>query len=184
LPADWRLSAEPADDQTIRLAPGELVQGWASLATPEALGEGDHVDIRFVAIDQARNQVFGQSEWFVVYDVTPPEISGAAYSVDEESGLVEVSVTANDTVSMLKEASGVRVEYSTDGGVTFSNRVLAYLDGNFVGPTRFRGELGPFAEGTEIAMSLLVQDIAGNTSQRVFEPIIVRHRADATAAGR
>jgi hypothetical protein len=177
LPKQWMLTTEPKNGQMVRVEPGAIVQGYAILKTASVLDQGDHVDIRFAAVDKKNKTIFGQSEWFVVFDITPPEISGLAYSVDKETGVVEVTLTANDLVSMLREASGVRVEYSTDGGVTFSNKVLAYLDGNFVGPTRFRGELGPFAEKTQLAMSVHVEDIAGNKSQRIFEPIVIPNRS-------
>lgn len=93
--------------------------------------------------------------------------------MDKDTGLTEVTATANDVTSMIKEASGVRVEYSTDSGVTFSTRVLAYLDGNFVGPTRFRGDLGPFTPGTKLAMSIHAEDIAGNTTVRKIDPVVI-----------
>lgn len=183
LPAGWEVSTSPKNGEKVHLEPLAVAQGFATLKTPPSLGEGDHLDLRFAAIDTAANAVFGQSEWFVVYDTTPPEISGLSYTLDNETGLIEVTLTANDSTSMLREASGVRVEYSTDGGVTFSNRVLAYLDGNFVGPTRFRGYLGPFAPDTHVEMSVLVADIAENTAQRGFEPITVTRAVSIARQG-
>jgi hypothetical protein len=177
IPKGWQVTTVPKDGQTVQVKPSAVVQGHAYIKTPDDLHEGDHVDLRFMAVDKRDNSVFGQSEWFLVYDISPPDITGLSYSIDKETSVVEVSLTATDLVSFLKEASGCRVEYSTDGGTTFSNKILAYLDGNFVGPTRFRGELGPFAPRTRLVMSVIVEDIAGNRSQRAFEPIVVGSRS-------
>jgi hypothetical protein len=186
LPKDWQLSVFPRNNDEVTIAAGDVVQGHALLQTAPRVAEGDHIDILFSAIDVKEGTVFGQSEWFLIYDTSPPEISGLAYSVDKETGLVDVTLTANDIISFIKEASGCRVEYSTDGGVTFSNRILAYLDGNFVGPTRFRGDVGPFAPGTQLTMNVIVEDAVGNSSRRTFETITVGEKTvknDAQPAG-
>lgn len=176
LPDGWRLSTRWANGETISIPAGGVVQGYAMLTTPETLQEGEHLDIRFLALDPTDGSVTSQSEWFVVYDSGAPEISELTHEVDERTGGLRVALTANDPTSMLKEASGVRVEYSTDGGTTFSNRVLAYLDGNFVGPTRFGGDLGPFAPGTKVVLNVVVDDIAGNKAERRLPMVTIPSR--------
>ena len=173
LPSDWKLATEQRNGQESMLMPEQVINGNISITTPKTLTEGEHVDVRVSAIDkQTRKPVF-QTEWFAIWDVTPPEMTGLGFSMDPQTGMVDVTLTANDKTSMIKEASGARVEYSTDGGVTFSSKIMFYTAGNFVGPTKFRAQLGPFVPGTKINIKAIAEDIAGNSVKRQIEPILV-----------
>ena len=153
--------------------PDEVVNGYISVTTPKTMTEGQHLDVLVSAIDKETRQPVFQSEWFVVCDMTPPEMTGLGYSVDPQTGMLDVTLTANDRTSMLKEASGVRIEYSTDGGLTFSSKIMFYVAGNFVGPTKFKANLGPFVPGTKVKLIAIAEDIAGNSVRRQIEPVEV-----------
>jgi hypothetical protein len=182
LPDRWVVSSSIEQGAKRHLEPGESVQGILQLTTPPQLVQGQHADFRLSATDPASGQVIGMTEWYAVYDTLPPVITAAGYEADPRTGTVRVQVTAVDDDSMIKEASGARVEYSTDDGTTFSSRVLAYADGNFVGPTRFLADLGPFAPGTKLTMTVVVEDIAGNKTRRVLEPVQIENRHSSIAA--
>jgi hypothetical protein len=183
MPLDWALLTSIPDGAERRLAPGETVQGILHLRTPPSVTQGQHVDVRVRVENLADHTIVGMTEWYAVYDIIPPAITEAGIEYDPARGLISVHVTATDDDSMIREASGARVEYSTDGGITFSSRVLAYADGNFVGPTRFLADVGPFRPGTEVRMAVVVEDIAGNRSTRNFAPITLGNgRAPLTAS--
>lgn len=179
LPSGWSVEVDPKPGTTSTVRPGEMVHGSICLSTLKDLVEGQHVDVRvgcFNARGESQAEEY-QFEWFAVYDNTPPEMTGMSYKVDPETGILEAASTVNDKHSMIKEASGVRVEYSTDGGITFSSRVMAYKAGNFVGPTSFKADLGPFAPGTQVTMRVVAEDIAGNRAERRFDPISIPRQA-------
>ncbi|MBE9179307.1 hypothetical protein IQ268_12120 [Oculatella sp. LEGE 06141] len=171
LPDGWIMYTEHKEEQENQIMPGETINGYITIKTPGTLKEGQHIDTRVTAVDKETQQPLFQDEWFTVYDTTPPETTGLGYSVDPETGIIEVTFAASDTVSMLKEASGVRVEYSTDNGLTYSDKTMFYLAGNFVGPTKFKANLGPFAPGTNLKVNAIAEDIAGNSVKRIIEPI-------------
>lgn len=176
LPQGWELTSSIENGSTRTLSAGETVQGVLYLRTPNELRPGQHIDVRVAATVPETGELVGVSEWYAVYNTSPPTITDAGYELDPKTGAVSVHVTAVDNDSMLKEASGARVEYSTDGGTTFSSRVLAYADGNFVGPTRFLTDLGPFATGTHLAMTLIVESISGNKTTRILAPVTITQR--------
>ena len=176
IPDSWQFETYPPNGTILKMKPGQVIQGVASLKTPSDLVNGDHVDVRFTAVNTNGEEVVDGAEWYAVYDTTNPKITDLDYSIDEDTGNIRIYVAAVDDDSMIKEASGVRVEYSTDGGITYSNRVLAYLDGNFVGPTRFQTDLGPFAQGASIDMSVIVEDISGNKTEHKFPLLSLPNR--------
>jgi hypothetical protein len=76
-----------------------------------------------------------------------------------------VMVYAKDEFAGLAEASGMEVSYSTDGGVTSSERTLAYIDGNFFGATSFCTYIGPVPLGTHLTLSIIARNVVGNVSE-------------------
>jgi hypothetical protein len=173
----WIVDTYPSDKQVVTLQPNEIIQGYAIVTTPAALVEGDNIDIRIAAKSIERGIYIGQSECYLVYDKTPPEISDYGYMIDSTNGMITVFLTANDVTSMLKEASGMKVDYTVDG-VTYSSKVLAYKDGNFVGPTRFGADIGGFSKGTDVHMVLVAEDIAGNISKKSLPTVKIIYKKD------
>jgi hypothetical protein len=173
VPANWKLESYPKAGEKMTIPPNGVVNGYISVTTPAELEEGQSVDALVSAIDQKTNRPNYTTEWYAVRDTVAPTITGLGYTQDEQLGTVQVSVTADDATSGLKEASGIRVEYSTDGGLTYSTKVMAYDAGNFVGPTSFNTVLGPFAPGTTVTADLIAEDIAGNIVQKKLEPITI-----------
>jgi hypothetical protein len=169
-PNGWQLDSSFKPKERTTLQPGEFTHGFLRVDTPTASKEGEHVDLRVVARDVTSNKVIYNYEWFVVNDSTPPSIKDVTQNVSATNSL-ELAATVDDATSMLKEASGIRAEYSTDNGVTFSSRVMAYSAGNFVGPTSFTADIGPFAAGTTVVGRIVATDIAGNTDERSFGPV-------------
>lgn len=173
LPRDWTLTSSIAPGQRMPLAAGAQSSGWMQLAIPASVADGVSADLVAVARDARTGKVLYQHEWYAVNDLTPPRVTEFAQKLDPATGLLELTATVDDGDSMLKEASGVRVEYSTDRGVTFSSRTMAYSAGNFVGPTSFSSQLGPFAPGAAIVGRIVASDIADNRAEREFGPIVV-----------
>lgn len=170
LPRGWNVSSSfPAGTRTT-VEPGQTVHGHLTVETAANSKEGDHVDLRVIGRNEGTNTVAYNYEWFVVNDVTPPAIKSVSHEVTKEHEL-SLAATVDDQASMLKEASGIRAEYSTDNGVTFSSRVMAYSAGNFVGPTSFTASIGPFAGGTNVVGRIVATDIAGNSTEHEFGPI-------------
>jgi len=179
-PSGWQISSSFKPNERITVKPGEFVHGFLKVVTPKDSKEGDHVDLRVVARDASSKKVLYNYEWFVVNDSTPPNIKDVSQNVNSASE-IELAATVDDATSMLKEASGIRAEYSTDNGVTFSSRVMAYSAGNFVGPTSFTADIGPFAPGTTVVGRIVASDIAGNTDERSFGPVKVVPKPSAAA---
>jgi len=179
MPAGWSVAANPKPGQQMTIQPNGVVHGYFSVTAAEDPQEGDHVDIVMTAVNTRNNLPSFTTEWYAVNDTVAPTVTGLGYTVNEDTGTVQVSVTANDVTSGLKEASGIRVEYSTDGGLTYATKVMAYDAGNFVGPTSFQTLLGPFPVGTRITANLVAEDIAGNISERRLEPITITATASA-----
>jgi len=180
-PAGWQIDPSFKPHERITVKPGEFIHGFLKVATPADSKEGDHVDLRVVARDVNTRKVLYNYEWFVVNDSTPPNIKEVSQNVNSASE-IELAATVDDVTSMLKEASGIRAEYSTDNGVTFSSRVMAYSAGNFVGPTSFTAEIGPFAPGTMVIGRIVAADIAGNTDERSFGPVKVVPKPNAAVS--
>jgi hypothetical protein len=44
-----------------------------------------------------------------------------------------------------------------------NRRTLTYQDGNFLSATGFDTDLGPFPDGVEVKLTLIVQDVTGNS---------------------
>lgn len=168
-PEGWQVETSFKAQERLTLQPGAFAHGYLKVAAGAGSKEGDHVDLRILARDVKSQRVIYNYEWFVVNDATPPTIKSVTQNVNGSE--LELAATVDDHISMLKEASGIRAEYSTDNGVTFSSRVMAYSAGNFVGPTSFTAELGPFATGTTVVGRVVATDIAGNIEERSFGPI-------------
>lgn len=103
-------------------------------------------------------------EWYYSNDTTAPKVEEFIKKVQPD-GSIHLEALVSSGPSGIEEASGVRVAYSLDGGITFSNRIMAYLDGNFHGPTRFLATLGPFTKESQVSLWLTVTNGAGVTSR-------------------
>jgi hypothetical protein len=160
LPKGWTFEAKPAPGDLRKLAPNQSAQGMMIVRTPREIIEGDRVELRMSGVT-ADNQIVSQAEWQLVNDNQAPDIISPTITLTE-GNRIEAGLTANDELSGIYEASGVKAEYSTDGGITYSTRVISYLQGNFRGPTSFRTVLGPFAPNAEVLVTLSVMDLAGN----------------------
>jgi hypothetical protein len=163
LPKGWEMEARPAPGNAMTLAPNQSIQGNIIVRTPREIIEGDRVEIRMSGIN-VDNEIITQTEWHLVNDNDPPEIISPSI-VATQDGSIELELTAHDILSGIYEASGVKGEYSTDGGATYSTRVISYVYGSFVNPTLFKTKLGPFAENAEVQVTLSVMDTAGNVER-------------------
>lgn len=175
LPKGWQLQARPAPGQKILLGPNQTIQGVVLIRAPREIIEGDRMEVRFSAVDEGGN-VAAQTEWHLVNDNKSPDIISPSISLNDDNG-IDIELTADDPMSGIYEASGVKAEYSTDGGSTYSTRVISYLFGNFVGPTLFQTTLGPFAANTQVLVTLSAMDIAGNIART--EPVTVQTNSEA-----
>lgn len=169
LPKGWEMEARPAPGQAMTLAPGQSIQGNILVRAPREILEGDRLEIRMSGLN-ANNEVVAQTEWHLVNDNDPPEIISPSITVANENK-VDIEVTAHDILSGIYEASGMRAEYSTDGGATYSTRVISYVYGSFVNPTLFKTQLGPFADNTDVQITLSAMDTAGNIERT--QPVIL-----------
>jgi hypothetical protein len=174
LPPGWELSEEPGDGSFIELGPGEIRHAFVRIKRPHDDNGDRRVDVVVRIINQRLNTVSDIKEWFLAADTSPPTMNVPDELLTVSSGILHAEIVAHDRVSGVREASGVRLEYSTDGGLTFSNKVMAYADGNFIEPTRFIADVGPFAPGTEIDVAVSVSDSVGNVVRRDLGRVIVR----------
>jgi len=170
LPKGWQVEAKPAPGDIIQIAPNQAVQGVIIVRTPREIIEGDRVELRMSGVNQA-NEVMAQTEWHLVNDNSPPDIISPTITLNKDNE-IDIWLTVDDKLSGIYEASGVKAEYSTDKGATYSTRVISYLQGHFAGPTTFKTALGPFAPNAEVLVSLSAQDLAGNISRT--EPVIIK----------
>jgi len=180
LPNGWEMEARPTPGETLTLAPGQSVQGNVLIRAPREIVEGDRVEIRISGLN-SKNEVITQTEWHLVNDNEPPEIISPSITATED-GKISLSLTGHDILSGIYEASGVKAEYSTDGGATFSTRIISYVYGSFVNPTLFKTDLGPFAENTEVQVTLSVMDIAGNIERTTPTSVKIPPRGPKAAA--
>ena len=171
VPAGWSITSSLKPGLQSILGSGQTINGYISLVTPEHCSEGDHVDVRLTGRNANNGDAVFANEWYAVFDTTAPRLAELRVVPDDKTGYVRLTAQVDDGTSMLKEASGVRIEYSTDGGVTFSSRTMEYEDGNFVGPTSFRTQLGPFAPGASVVGRVVASDIAANAVEQSFGPI-------------
>lgn len=170
LPKGWELELKPAPGETMTIAPNQAIQGIIIARAPREIIEGDRLEIRVSGLSP-ENEVIAQTEWHLVNDNTPPEIISPSITLNKDNE-IDVALTASDRLSGIYEASGVKAEYSTDGGTTYSTRVISYLTGNFVGPTTFKTALGPFAPNSKVLVSLSAMDLAGNINRT--EPVSIQ----------
>ena len=169
LPKGWEMEARPGPGETLTLQPGQSIQGNMLVRAPREIIEGDRVEIRMSGLN-AQNEVLAQTEWHLVNDNEPPEIISPSITATDDNKIA-VQLTAHDILSGIYEASGVKAEYSTDGGATYSTRVISYVYGSFVNPTLFKTQLGPFADNTDVQVTLSAMDIAGNIERT--EPVTI-----------
>jgi hypothetical protein len=169
LPKGWTLEANPKPTR-VSLAPGESVVGNLTVRAPEKLETGSFTDIAVVLRD-GDGSVVDKDEWFLVASSSPPELSNVS-AATQPDGRVLVNATAFDPVG-IQEASGVQVQYTTDGGSTFSTMVMAYARGNFYDQTWFNAELGPFREGTQLHMIVTAANNAGLVTRQELPTVTV-----------
>ena len=162
VPANWTMTADPASETEITLAPREVFMGYLTVNTPKNVLEGDYIDVSagLAVAKNSQRVVLDRDEWYLVATSQPPQVD-APTARAEADGTVRVNVAAFDPISGIKEASGVQVAYSLDHGTTFSTRVMAYTRGNFYDKTWFEGTLGPFADGVEVKPVVTVSNNAG-----------------------
>jgi hypothetical protein len=162
LPQGWEVLTEPKPGTKMTLQPGQFVIGLITVRAPETVKEGDYLDIRPTLIDSSRKVIDG-SEFYVAADSQPPSITRAMVAPGREPNSVYLVVRAVDSVSGVAEASGASVEWSTDTGFTMNKRTLTYQDGNFLSATGFDTDLGPFPDGVKVKLTIIVQDVTGNS---------------------
>lgn len=162
LPAGWTLQAEPAPGTKIKLKPGQFTIGMLLVRSKAKVADGDYLDIRPLLVDRFNNVVDG-SEFYVAADPIPPKITRAFIAPGNSPNTVYLVARAVDSISGIAEASGASVEWSTDAGFTQNRRTLTYQDGNFLAPTGFDTDLGPFALGTQVRLTFVVRDVVGNS---------------------
>jgi hypothetical protein len=161
LPDQWRLVSIPENGENITLAPGQIYEGVALLRTPADIKQGTNVELRFATINTTSGKIFSTNEWFLSRDTILPQIIAAEVSTNQNNTIVS-ELGAFDSISGIKEASGVKVEFSTDGGNTVSEKVMAYTSGQFYNPTEFISRIGPFESGAKVQVVYVVSDTAGN----------------------
>jgi hypothetical protein len=161
LPEQWRLVSIPENGENITIAPGQTYGGVALLRTPPDIEEGTNVELRFNTINKTSGKLYSSNEWFLSRDTILPQIIAADVSTNQNNTIVS-ELGAFDSISGIKEASGVKVEFSTDGGNTSSDKVMAYTTGKFIDPTEFISRIGPFKSGAEVKVVYVVSDTAGN----------------------
>jgi hypothetical protein len=163
-PDGWTVEMNPAPGSKVTLAPGASMVGSVIVRAQGIVQEGQYLDVR-PTLALADNRVVDQSEFFVAADRNPPRITDAYVAPGRDSHSVYLSVRALDPISGVAEASGAAVEWSSDGGLTKSQRTMTYEDGNFLSPTGFDTDLGPFVDGTALKLAVTVNDVLGNRSR-------------------
>jgi hypothetical protein len=172
-PTGWLLQTAPSLGTTVNLAPGDAVTGYATIKAPPAVKPGTQVDLAFSLISSDGKAIVDEREWYVVADSSAPEIVDAkAFVLD--AGRVSVRAIGRDALSGIDEASGVQLAYSTDGGITWSTKVLAYEDGNFVDATSFTADIGPFRAGTNLSYVFSIRSAAGNVAMTSVNELVTR----------
>lgn len=172
VPAGWKVTSEPASGKRLTLKPGERLTGFVQVFAPKSAREGDYADLRPRLVAERSGAVIGSSELFAAVDTRAPEVVEAFVENGSKPGLVYLNVRAKDAASGVAEASGATAVFSTDGGLTKTVRTMAYSDGNFMSPTGFDTEIGPFPPGTELQLSIALSDVAGNHAETA--PQLVR----------
>ncbi len=163
LPEGWSLDVDQALDTPFTLDANSSRQVTAKLSgssTAQPIARGD---LLFRVLDLSSFDISMVREWFVSSDKEPPKLVDKETIVSQQDGNVYFEIVAYDAMPGLKEGSAARLEYSSDGGFTFSDKIMAYADGDFTHPTRFTAELGPFKKGTKLKLALVISDSVGNT---------------------
>jgi hypothetical protein len=179
LPDGWQLSGSPVPKEAFAYDPKTPLSGFVSFDIPATAKEGEMVELRASLVDAATGEVIQQKELFLAQDTTPPTMSEIrirtqqAIQLQMAQGMVRIDLQVSDFGSGVLEASGVWIEFSTDDGRTFAQKSGAYATGNFVAPTSFIAEIGPFRSGTKVLMFIGAMDSAGNVARHTVEPIVV-----------
>lgn len=161
VPSGWRFKGSDSFSQECTFEANATIGGFITAAIPPTTTEGSLVESRLSLIDVRTREVLAQQEWFLVHDTQLPDVTNLSVAVSS-NGIVKFQEMVADSTSGVLEASGVWTEFSTDGGRTFSILVHNYLVGNFVTPTTFAAEHGPFRSGTRVLFFLNASDTAGN----------------------
>jgi hypothetical protein len=119
------------------------------------------VEARLSLVNESDGTLFGQHEWFQVYDTEPPQVTNYRMVLTDDHRIAIQALVA-DKGSGVLEATGVKTEFSVDGGKTWAAKAHNYKTGNFVRPTLFETVLGPFAPGTVVQTRFSAMDTAGN----------------------
>jgi hypothetical protein len=183
VPAGWTMTADPPAGTKVVLGPKEVFTGYVTVKTPKTVTDGQHIDLQagLIEFNNAKKRVVDLDEWYFVATSQPPQVDNPTWT-EKSDGSVVVNVAAYDPLSGIKEASGVQVAYSLDQGTTFSNRVMAYVRGNFYDKTWFEANLGPFISGVELSAVVTVANNAGITRRFDLPAMKIGEKATSTAA--
>lgn len=167
LPQGWQLIDSNAQLREVTLQPNDHLRGTLSLQVPSSTpSDGAFSEARIALVDRNTNSVYRQHEWFEIYDSTPPSVSNYRAILLPDHTIAIQALVADEQSGVL-EATGVKTEYSLDGGKTWAQRAHNYKTGNFIRPTLFETVLGPFAPGTEILLRFSAMDTAGNVTAAI-----------------
>ena len=162
-PKGWVIKGVPSSTEPFILQPGQSIRGTLNLDAPDNIKEGVFVEARLSLVNTATETVFGQHEWFQVYDTISPTVTDYRLVFTQDHRIAIQALVADNGSGVL-EATGVTTEYSTDGGRTWARKAHNYKVGNFTRPTLFEVVLGPFASETKIQLRFTAKDTAGNVT--------------------
>jgi hypothetical protein len=162
-PAGWEIKGVPSAPDPFTLTGGQEIRGALTMLAPNKIEEGAFLEARLSLANAADGTVFEQHEWFQVYDTEPPQVSNYRVVLTDDHR-VAIQALVADKGSGVLEATGVRTEFSVDGGRTWAAKAHNYKTGNFVRPTLFETVLGPFAPGTVVQTRFTALDTAGNAT--------------------
>jgi len=179
IPGGWQLAGTPTNIGTFSLPVNTQNLGFLQVDIPASSKEGEMFELRLSLLDANTNEVVEQREWFLANDQTPPQISeirvrtGETQQFKLDPGMVRVDLMAADMGSGILEASGVWLDISADEGRTFVQRTSQYNVGNFVAPTSFTADIGPYRAGTKLQIFVNALDSAGNVTRHGPEEVVV-----------
>lgn len=164
LPIGWILTDSNTNRSDVTLRPGERIRGTLTLRVPDTPQQnGAFSEARIALLDKNSGKVFRQHEWFEIYDTTPPTVSNYRAVILPDHTLA-IQALVSDEQSGVLEATGVRTEFSVDGGKTWAVKSHNYKTGNFIRPTLFETVIGPFAPSTKLMLRFAALDTAGNVT--------------------
>jgi hypothetical protein len=178
LPTGWQVSGTSLPKEPFAFTSGTPLIGSVSIDVPTSTREGEMAELRLSLVDATTGEILNQREWFLARDVTPPTISEVRIRTQQpiqlrmEPGMVRIDLMASDLGSGVFEASGVWVDFSSDGGRTFMGITAAYETGNFITPTSFTANIGPFRPRTKLIVFVGAMDCAGNVARYGPEEVV------------